>query len=236
MHRDTSWVRYLVIILLLSSLAVAGLWLLNRGTSTPPPSLPPPPAPAPVINTPPPSLSPDVDALWQRYETLRRSMPEVTADNPAQAFQSTPESVLNTPTAEAEQNAAQRTREQAREARRKTQDALIAARDEVMATLQQIDPEDTDAIIATMNTFDRRLRAARVDNPIKMDVLRQRLIDSNKLKKLTDELMLHLGRDDATNRKRMLELAAEIKALQSNMVEPIIDMSRLQQGIDDANR
>lgn len=162
----------------------------------------------------------DVDALWNKYQSLRQSLgehPAAAGAAPA-AGNSAPDRRTAAPEAiagpEVEPHSPREARVQKRAEAMKRVGAL---RDQLIAMQTGRTPPDVEKILRIMEQIDEEMRAAGMENPINMPKMRALLIAADRSRQIGEALARETARGKAADPAKIENLQAQLRALQPTL-------------------
>ena len=210
--------RLLIWSIALLGLLTAVLWWVGR---QPAPVSPAAQAPAVVM---PPSSSPvegggastDVDALWRRYEALNEAA--ATASAPVEGEQGGMSSSAETRSPEQMLSEAAQQRQALREGIRQRSEAVRAARDDALAQIRDLEPDDIDGLMDVIQGFNQQMRENGVEEQIDIGGMRQQLLGSQRLAEVSQALLDEALKGENANPQRLQALGRELSELQDSII------------------
>lgn len=217
--------RLLIWSIALLGLLTAVLWWVGR---QPAPVSPAAQVPAVVM---PPSSSPvegggastDVDALWRRYEALNDAA--ATASTPVEAEQGGMSSSAEPRSPEQMLSEAAQQRQALREGIRQRREAVMTARDNALAQIRDLEPDDIDGLMDVIQGFNQQMRENGVEEQIDIGGIRQQLVSSQRLAEVSQAMMDEALKGEAANPQRLQALASELSELQDELIRHLAERS-----------
>ena len=213
--------RLLIWSIALLGLLTAVLWWVGR---QPAPVSPAAQVPAVVM---PPSSSPvegggastDVDALWRRYEALSEAAATASASAPVEGEQGGMSSSAETRSPEQMLSEAAQQRQALREGIRQRSEAVRAARDDALAQIRDLEPDDIDGLMDVIQGFNQQMRENGVEEQIDIGGMRQQLVSSQRLAEVSQAMLDEALKGENANPQRLQELSREMSALQQEVID-----------------
>ena len=210
--------RLLMWSIALLGLLTAVLWWVGR---QPAPVSPAAQVPAVVM---PPSSSPvegggastDVDALWRRYEALNEAA--ATASAPVEGEQGGMSSSVEPRSPEQMLSEAAQQRQALREGIRQRSEAVRAARDDALAQIRDLEPDDIDGLMNVIQGFNQQMRENGVEEQIDIGGMRQQLLGSQRLAEVSQALLDEALKGENANPQRLQALGRELSELQDSII------------------
>lgn len=210
--------RLLIWSIALLGLLTAVLWWVGR---QPAPVSPAAQVPAVVM---PPSSSPvegggastDVDALWRRYEALNEAA--ATASAPVEGEQGGMSSSAEPRSPEQVLSEAAQQRQALREGIRQRSEAVRAARDDALAQIRDLEPDDIDGLMDVIQGFNQQMRENGVEEQIDIGGMRQQLLGSQRLAEVSQALLDEALKGENANPQRLQALGRELSELQDSII------------------
>lgn len=152
----------------------------------------------------------DIDALWNRYEALSQA---ASPDSLGAAV--APSTVTASPVPPPSEAARQRQAE--REVIRQRRRAVMAARDEALTKIRQLEPDDVDGLMDTLQGFNQRMQENGVEERIEIAGLRQQLLGSQRLANVSQAMLDEALKGEDADPQRLQALSRELREIQIEM-------------------
>lgn len=153
----------------------------------------------------------DIDALWNRYEALSQA---ASPDPLGEAMD--PSTVTGSP--EPPPSEAARQRQAVREAIRQRRRAVMAARDEALIQIRQLEPDDVDGLMDTLQGFNQRMQENGVEERIEIAGLRQQLVGSQRIANVSQAMLDEALKGEDADPQRLQALSRELREIQNDLI------------------
>lgn len=194
---------------------LAGLWWMGT-TPTPVSTATQNPTVVMPVSTPAEDHTTDVNALWQRYEALSQAAATAAAAAPSEEEAMSSSAV--TPSPSQARSEAARQRQEARELIHQRRDAVMAARDDALSQIRNLDSSDVSGLLAVIENFNQQLSDSGVDEQIDMEGIRHQLVHSQRVADVSQAMLDEALKGESANPQRLQELSREMRALQQEVI------------------
>ncbi|MEL7966109.1 hypothetical protein AAG587_07020 [Vreelandella neptunia] len=153
----------------------------------------------------------DIDALWNRYEAMSQA---ASPDPLGEAMASS--TVTGSP--EPPQSEAARQRQAEREAIRQRRAAVVAARDDSLAQIRQLAPDDVNGLVDVIEGFNQQLEKNGVEEQINIGGIRKQLVGSQRLADISQAMLDEALKGEDADPERLQALSSELREIQNDLV------------------
>lgn len=110
-------------------------------------------------------------------------------------------------------------RQALREGIRQRSEAVRAARDDALAQIRDLEPDDIDGLMDVIQGFNQQMRENGVEEQIDIGGMRQQLVSSQRLAEVSQAMLDEALKGENANPQRLQELSREMSALQQEVID-----------------